>query len=288
MKLSVIIPIYNTASTLRQCVESVTRQSVEDMEIILVDDASPDGAGRLAEELAQTDKRIRVLSISHSGLSEARNAGIREAAGELITFVDSDDEIADQQFDFYLSLFDSHKQHIDILEYPAKRDCGWGYLPKKTAAYFTTPAQYWLQTRGWEHCYACNKIFRREIFDQEKFLANIHFEDVEFMSRLLTKPLNIFVSQRGQYIYHDNPNGITHRADANDLKQLYEWNLRAYNIIPTAAHFEQILNIALDIFRASGELIELPEKRYCRTIKQLSLNVLGFKRLCELHKAIIK
>ena len=91
MKLSVVIPVYNVAQTLRKCVESVLQQGVDNMEIILVDDGSPDECPKICDELATADQRIIVVHKSNGGLSDARNAGIETAKGDYLTFVDSDD-----------------------------------------------------------------------------------------------------------------------------------------------------------------------------------------------------
>lgn len=92
-KISVIVPVYNTISTLEKCIESLIHQTLEDIEIIIVDDGSPDGAGELCDILAEKDKRIKVIHKKNGGLSSARNAGMDIAQGEYIGFVDSDDYV---------------------------------------------------------------------------------------------------------------------------------------------------------------------------------------------------
>ena len=91
MKLSVIIPVYRVEDTLDRCVESVLAQDCHDMELILVDDGSPDSCGQRCDEWAQKDRRIKAIHQPNGGLSKARNAGIGQATGDYITFVDSDD-----------------------------------------------------------------------------------------------------------------------------------------------------------------------------------------------------
>lgn len=91
--VSVIVPVYKSEKTLKHCVESVLMQDYKDLEVILVVDGPPDGSGILAEQLALTDKRIRVINQSNQGVSKARNKGIKEARGEYICFLDSDDSM---------------------------------------------------------------------------------------------------------------------------------------------------------------------------------------------------
>ena len=91
MKFSVIIPIYKVEQYLRQCVDSVLAQTYTDVEIILVDDGSPDSCPAICDEYAKKDSRIKVIHKPNGGLSDARNAGLDMAQGEYVLFLDSDD-----------------------------------------------------------------------------------------------------------------------------------------------------------------------------------------------------
>ena len=91
MKVSVIIPVYNVKQYLQRCVDSVSSQTYTDLEIVLVDDGSTDDSGKLCDELAEADSRIKVIHQSNGGLSDARNAGLRLATGDYVTFLDADD-----------------------------------------------------------------------------------------------------------------------------------------------------------------------------------------------------
>ncbi|MBR6046024.1 MAG: glycosyltransferase [Ruminococcus sp.] len=93
--VSIVIPVYNVEKYLRECVDSVLRQTYSDLEIILVDDGSPDGSGAICDEYAEKDSRVTVIHKENGGLSDARNAGMAAAHGEYIYFLDSDDYIVD-------------------------------------------------------------------------------------------------------------------------------------------------------------------------------------------------
>lgn len=90
--ISVVVPVYNVASYLERCVQSVLRQTYKNLEVILVDDGSTDGSAELCDQLASIDTRIQVVHQKNQGLSSARNTGIRQATGEYMVFIDSDDE----------------------------------------------------------------------------------------------------------------------------------------------------------------------------------------------------
>lgn len=106
--VSIIVPIYKVEKLLPRCVESLMRQSLSNIEIILVDDESPDRCGEIADEFAKRDNRIRVLHKKNGGLGSARNAGLEIASGEYVGFVDSDDWVEDDMFE---KLYHSAKRH---------------------------------------------------------------------------------------------------------------------------------------------------------------------------------
>ena len=93
-KISIIVPVYNVEKYIFECVDSLINQTYKNLEIILVDDSSPDNCPQICDEYAQKDDRIKVIHKPNGGLSDARNAGIESATGEYLMFVDSDDYIA--------------------------------------------------------------------------------------------------------------------------------------------------------------------------------------------------
>ena len=92
-KISVIIPIYNVEKYLKRCIESIIKQTYSNLEIILVDDGSPDGCAKICVEYNNKDERIVVIHKKNGGLSDARNAGLKVATGEIISYIDSDDYV---------------------------------------------------------------------------------------------------------------------------------------------------------------------------------------------------
>ncbi len=115
--VSVIVPIFKVESYLRACVESITAQTYRELEIILVDDGSPDGCPALCEELAREDPRIKVIHKENGGLSDARNAGLDIATGDYIGFVDSDDAVEPDMFEVLVGLLEEHEADISCCRY---------------------------------------------------------------------------------------------------------------------------------------------------------------------------
>ena len=94
-KISVVVPVYNVEKYLRKCIDSIINQTYKNLEIILVDDGSPDKCGEICDEYAKKDNRVKVIHKKNAGVSSARNDGIDNATGEYIIFVDSDDWLED-------------------------------------------------------------------------------------------------------------------------------------------------------------------------------------------------
>ena len=112
--ISVIVPIYNVEKYLARCVDSIVNQTYKNLEIILVDDGSPDRCPQMCDDYAEKDSRIKVVHKKNGGLSDARNAGMAVATGEYISFIDSDDYVSD---DFFECLLDAmNKENSDIAE----------------------------------------------------------------------------------------------------------------------------------------------------------------------------
>jgi glycosyltransferase involved in cell wall biosynthesis len=93
--ISVIVPVYNAEKFIDRCIKSILNQNYNDFEIILVDDGSPDKCPKICDEWAEKDERIKVIHKINGGVSSARNAGLKVAKGEFVTFVDSDDTLSD-------------------------------------------------------------------------------------------------------------------------------------------------------------------------------------------------
>ncbi len=114
--VSVIVPIYKVEEYLRECVDSIINQTYKNLEIILVDDGSPDNCGEICEEYARNDSRVTVYHKENGGLSDARNYGMARSHGEYITFVDSDDVIKENFVEALMELI--HKYNADIAVSP--------------------------------------------------------------------------------------------------------------------------------------------------------------------------
>jgi glycosyltransferase involved in cell wall biosynthesis len=302
MKLSIVIPVYRTEATLDRCLESVLPQDTPDMEVILVDDGSPDRCPELCDGWAAKDPRIRVIHKANGGLSDARNAGIDIATGDYITFVDSDDYLADHTYGPLMVRLEQ-EHDIDILEYPVHVHYG---SPRQYLLDFTPEATYhdmeayWLEGRAYQHTYACNKIFRRSLFDEVRFPVGKVFEDAHTLPLLLRKARTVQTVNHGLYYYCSNSNGITRTADGEALRMLLQPHVEMISKMERRdqtfqAYYLHVLNIQMDVYEQTGDdpilpsLPILPEYfTGIAKVKAITLKTLGIKRLCNLNKLVHK
>ena len=293
VKLSVIIPVYCTERTLERCVKSILQQSYHDLEVILVDDGSPDNCPQLCDEWTLKDSRIRVVHKPNGGLSDARNAGIDAATGDCLTFVDADDFLAP---DTYAQVMPK-AAGSDIVEFPIY----WHYTGKDERLMRFQPAdyddmgRYWLEGEAYTHTYACNKVFRRVLFGDVRFPKGRVFEDAATLPLLLEHARRVSTVDAGLYYYVANPAGITAQATGQELTMLLEHHLAVIPRWCDARYYLHVLNIQMDVCELTNAEPRLPAFSVSPLARRLSLkqrlkatilNLLGIKRICKLNKLL--
>ena len=263
MRLSVIIPCYNVADTLQRCVQSILSQLPREAEVILVDDGSTDSTGLIAERIGSENAAVRVFHKPNGGLSDARNYGIAKACGDYVMFADSDDEVAPSTFSPVLRFMIGHPE-VDIAEFPILVHYGHEseYLQDFPETIWPSARKYWLETEAWEHTYAVNKIYRRQLLQDTRFPKGRLFEDIWFYSELLSKQPRVATLSCGRYLYYWNEGGITVNADADALQQQLEGLTRAAGLMHTYAFpphgwhlYRSMIYRQIDIYRATGKML---------------------------------
>lgn len=227
--LTVIIPVYNSISTLERCVNSVLAQEPDDIEIILVDDGSSDGSSVLCDTFSKKDSRIRVIHRENGGLSAARNTGIAAAQGTWISFVDSDDALAPDTLKGNLD-YAEQIPDTDLVEFPVTVRYGspdsfnfdFEPLDAKGGQVFT----HWIQSQGYNHCFACNKLFRATLFDKIRFPEGQSFEDAAICPAIIRSCRTVRYSNIGRYLYYESQGSITHRYRFSNQEPLFRHNIR--------------------------------------------------------------
>lgn len=310
MKLSVVVPVYKVEDTLERCVESIVKQGVPDMEVILVDDGSPDGCPQLCEDIAAKNKCIRVIHKKNGGLSSARNAGIAIAKGEYITFVDSDDFVGEGTYIELLKILEKHSEY-DILEFPvmdfygSPKQCLLKYENKS----YSDMIEYWLKGRAYEHTYAWNKFYRRHLFDEVKYPEGLVFEDVWTMPLLLKHARCVATCDKGLYYYCLNENGITSTANEKHWKMLLDAHIAALKILDLPRgldflrYYISIVNTQILVYEYNNRKVTMPKYKigkemfsYLRAtdvdirlkIKCIIIKIFNLNILCRLNNMLFK
>lgn len=202
-KISVIVPVYRVEQYLERCVRSIMAQEYQNLEIILVDDGSPDRCGEMCDRLSAEDSRIRVLHTENHGLGGARNRGIDAATGTLLGFVDSDDWI---EADMYSSLYANMTDNgADIAVTAFRRDNGHSSKckvePRDLIVANTYEAMELLIDDRYMGNHACTKLFRANLFQDIRFPEGRLYEDIAIFYRILARAAKVTISTEPKYHY---------------------------------------------------------------------------------------
>lgn len=210
--ISVIVPVYNVERSLDRCVRSITEQTYRHLEIILVDDGSPDECPRMCDEWAGQDDRIRVVHKPNGGLSDARNAGLNVMHGDFVAFVDSDDYVEPDYVDsLYVGIADADMSVCSIIceDSAGKLRKGSEPITEKRSA--VSSEEYLRHALlDWRLVVACNKLYAASIWNQLRFPVGRVHEDEYVLHQVVSRCKNINVLPDGLYHYVSTDNSITH------------------------------------------------------------------------------
>lgn len=277
--LSIIIPIYNVEPYLDRCMKSVLNQTLKDIEIILVDDGSPDGCPAMCDSYKEKDARIKVIHKPNGGLGLARNSGLEAASGKYVAFLDSDDFV---DLDYYEQLVSSAEAHQSDM-------CIAGFTDEfftKSAAYpniyagkiFRKPDTVEIVLRSmigadkkgeddmgmsvWKNIYSKELIDRFNL----KFVSEREYisEDIIFNIGFLGKAEKVCIIDSVGYHYCHNENSLTtrYKADRFEMyKKLYNYEIKLLRKHPS---FEDLKERAQSIFLANTRVVILQEVQFAQ------------------------
>lgn len=215
IKLSVIVPVYNTEKYVKKCLESIVNQTMKDIEIIIVNDGSTDYSEQIIKEFISqhSESNIRYFKKENGGLSEARNFGTRQATGKYISFIDSDDII---EKGLYESLEKYMKQEIDLIKFKMTKVDEKGNKIKKidgpTFEICTGEEAFEKLCTSDKYLeVACVYLYRTEFFIQNKFeyQANTYHEDFGLTPYIIIKAKTVVSTDVFGYQYLQRENSIT-------------------------------------------------------------------------------
>lgn len=201
--ISIIVPVYDVEKYLKKCIQSIVDQTYKNLEIILVDDGSSDNSGKICDEFAQKDSRIKVIHKINGGQADARNKALDIMNGEWVSFVDSDDFI--------------HSSHVENLYLQAVRNnsdicvCGFKIVDENYKIIKSIKINFSDSLNGnLAFKYSlnskidpslCNKIFKSSLFKSVRFVKGIYYEDRELIHRIFYKADRVSFLDSESYFY---------------------------------------------------------------------------------------
>ena len=217
--ISVIVPVYRVEKYLDRCLVSLTGQTYENIEILLVDDGSPDGSGAICDAWAQKDKRVQVIHQENAGGGAARNAALDRARGEIFAFVDSDDYIAPDMFSYLYRLLETGADIAecaylettdDDAHFPEGEGTTWEYTPEQAMSCHIADTHF--RQLIW------NKLYRKAVVVDTRFPVGTKIDDEYFTYQLLGRAKKLVRSDKICYAYRQQADSVMHQGYS--LKQV--------------------------------------------------------------------
>lgn len=238
IKVSVIVPVYNVEKYLAKCLDSLVNQTLKEIEIIVVNDGSPDESQKIIDTYAKKYPQVKAYQKKNSGVSDARNYGLAKAHGDYIAFIDGDDFVTEDMYQkmYDKAIFGNFDMVVCDLNYVYED----GRAPMRISSKIKKDTTNINKVMLSVYPVVWNKIFNHKLFsDNIKFKSGVLFEDVEFIYRILpfiktigvvSEPFNQYLQRAGSitksidsriYNYIDNWNGLIEYYKQNDLYQKY-------------------------------------------------------------------
>ena len=238
-KISIIVPVYNVKKYLKRCIDSILAQSFKDFQVILVDDGSNDGSGKVCDQYAREDKRVHVLHKVNGGVSSARNAGLEIASGKYVIFCDGDDSWKPDLLENVYNVINERNVDSVVFNYTRIEDLG-----EKKESHFSLGLyeferdskkieylikEFMMYKHGYE---VWTRLFRREIIEENHILfcltCNNFAEDIGFIMKYILYSKNFFVIDECYYNYYVNSGSMMDRS--KKIVRLNEINEVSYYV----------------------------------------------------------
>lgn len=292
MLISVVVPVYKVERYLSKCIDSILCQTQSDFELILVDDGSPDTCGKICDDYAQKDNRIKVIHQKNAGLSEARNSGIAIARGEYLSFIDSDDYVKKDYLERLYALCMNYNADISACRFYSTRVND--FFPKDNetdvAVFNDEKMKVFLSTKKIGTT-AWGKLYKRNLFENIRYPKGKYNEDV-FTTYLLVHEANRVVSTSySGYAYRFNEMGIINEKYSRKKMDMIEAEIARAKFVKK--YYPELAGVAISgITYACNQVLfsmaksGVNERRQLRYLQKLyRLSVMDFinSKLATFH-----
>lgn len=287
--ISIIIPVYKVEAYLKNCIESVIGQTYKNLEIILVDDGSPDNCSKICDEYASIDNRIKVIHKENGGLSSARNAGLDIATGDYLSFIDSDDFVSKEFIEKLHSLCVNNDTEISICDYMQFQD---EVELKDVEVKIDTYSPHGIQKNMYSNDYAkmvvvWNKLYKKSLYENLRFpIGKINEDEFTTYKVFYNTKKNVVVTNEPLYFYRYNENSIMgkkYNIKRLDVLDAYEERKKFYKQLDEKELFERTVikyqEFIMDHFLWTKEYIEDSEKIAKEIFKKAKENYEDYKKI---------
>lgn len=250
--ISIIVPVYKVEKYLEKCVRSIMNQTYRNIEIILIDDGSPDESGKMCDELAKLDDRIVVIHKENEGLSATRNVGIEKCNGKYVAFVDSDDWISEDYCETLYKLIVETDSDVSAVSFSMVREdntliTGTSEecedLPLEINVYENKEiVQEILNWKTFKN-YAWNKLYKKELINNHRFLCGMNYEDVAFTYEVLKDAKRVAYINKKCYFYLKRRDSISATCSEKNLDNFLDIVFNRYTDIARNNNIEKVYNI---------------------------------------------
>ncbi len=300
--ISIIVPVYNIEEYLPRCIESILNQTYTNLELILVNDGSTDNSGRICDEYATKDQRVFVIHKKNGGSSSARNAGIKEAKGEYLGFVDSDDYIENTMYekmvnavkDTGANIIQVARDEIDENGNLMQDVCK---MPDEIVEYNAEEFLKELLLHIGD-CSFCTKLLKRDLFFDEQFPEGVLNEDFHLLVKMLCRGEGVVsLPYCGYHVFY-RIGSNTRKKDKNDFSRVYADNVdnadMVYELVCKNYPFLTKIALRFGLYQRMDYLLHIPivlmtkenvqYKNICKFVRKHWTDTLFLKYLTKKDK----
>ena len=272
-KISLIVPVYNVEKYLEKCVNSILKQTYKNLEIILVDDGSRDKSTEICDKLKKVDNRIIVVHKNNGGLSDARNVGIEIATGNYLGFIDSDDYIQNDMYEYLYKLIKENNADISICDYKIiyeDEDFQVEEKINRIQTYTKIDAMKELLKRNQIQDYAWNKLYKRNLFSNIKYPVGRKMEDLGTTYKLFDKANKIIKGNQKKYFYLQRIGSIVNNKTIDLFIDKYELSFERYNYLKNK--YGEVIENEIDMVQKILELYQIKDITVYKYIEEKRIN----------------
>lgn len=276
-KVSVIVPVYNTEKYLRCCMDSVIGQTLRDIEIVCVNDGSTDGSLAILQEYAAKDKRIKIINQENKGLSAARNAGLKVATADYISFIDSDDFVHPSFLEqLYRAIKENNCDVAGCDFAKIKKDERLPFIGKIKAKIYEPALNVLLNRKNFIHFNVWNKLYKRELIRGIPFIEGMYYEDWVFNTCVFAGAKSFVWISAPLYGYRISENSIM--RSSYSLKKMNDYVIG----------IEGVRNFFYENYPSMWEQVK--QTRVARTIKMMMNSAIRSKdaKILSMTKQALK